>query len=52
MKPNAIPSQAPPVVETCPWCAGDLIVAEAMVACAACEIELPIAIEPPLAVAA
>jgi hypothetical protein len=52
MKANAIPPQAPPVVEACPWCDGDLIVADATATCDACAIEVPLAEDRPLVAAA
>jgi len=52
MKPNAIPPQTPPVIEACPWCAGDLVIADATAACDACGLDVPLAVEPRLAAAA
>jgi hypothetical protein len=52
MKAFDIPPQQPPLTAPCPWCTGDLVVEGTVVSCATCEIQLPLALDPELAVAA
>jgi hypothetical protein len=52
MKAIANTLQQPPLTAPCPWCEGDLVVEETVVACSACDIEVPLSEEQRVALAA